>query len=67
MQIPRLFSTSRARTVWAACLGLLLLFWAIMMFWLDHEPALFDPVANSARHAQAHGHEVVTGTLRPQP
>ena len=61
MQIARLFSTSRARTVWAACLGLLLLLWASMMFWLDHEPALFDPVASSASHAQAHGHEVVTG------
>lgn len=61
MQITRFFSTSRARTVWAACLGLLLLFWAILMFWLDHEPTLFDPAASSARHAQAHGHEVVTG------
>ena len=61
MQIARFFSTSRARTVWAACLGLLLLLWASMMFWLDHEPALFDPVASSASHAQAHGHEVVTG------
>ena len=61
MQIARLFSTSRARTVWAACLGLLLLLWASMMSWLDHEPALFDPVASSASHAQAHGHEVVTG------
>jgi len=61
MHIAQIFSTSRARTVWVACVALLLLLWAIMMFWLDHEPALFDPAAISARHAQAHAHAVVTG------
>lgn len=32
-----------------------------MMWWYNHEPALFDPVAASQRHAQAHGHRIVTG------
>jgi hypothetical protein len=61
MQITVLFSTPRARTAWAVCLGLLLLSWAIMMFWFNHEPDLFDPVERSASHAEAHAHKVVTG------
>jgi hypothetical protein len=32
-----------------------------MMFWLNHEPALFDAVERSHTHATAHGHELVTG------
>jgi len=61
MQITALFTTPRARTVWVVCLGLLLGFWAIMMFWLNHEPDLFDPVERSAGHAELHAHKVVTG------
>lgn len=61
MHISALFSTPRARTVWAVCLGLLVLSWAIMMFWFNHEPDLFDPVERSATHADAHAHKVVTG------
>ena len=61
MQITSLFSTPRARTVWAVGLGLLLLSWAIMMFWFNHEPDLFDPLERSVSHAEVHAHEVVTG------
>jgi hypothetical protein len=35
------------------CLGL--------MWWYNDEPALFDPVQESRRHAEAHGHGMVTG------
>ncbi len=34
-----------------------------MMFWLNHEPALFDPLEQGRAHARAHGHSVVTGTI----
>ncbi len=32
-----------------------------MMFWLNHEPALFDPVERNRAHAEQHGHRPVTG------
>ena len=31
------------------------------MFWLNHEPAHFNPIQRATVHAQAHGHQVVTG------
>jgi hypothetical protein len=61
MHITTLFSTPRARTFWALCLAVLLLSWAIMMFWFNHQPDLFDPLERSTNHAQAHAHRVVTG------
>jgi len=33
-----------------------------MMFWYNTEPPLFDPVARTRLHVQAHGHTLVTGT-----
>lgn len=33
----------------------------IAMFWLNHEPPLFDPVERSQAHAAAHGHTPVIG------
>ena len=32
------------------------------MFWLNHEPALFDPIERARLHAQEHNHADVTGT-----
>lgn len=32
-----------------------------LMWWFNHEPALFDPAEESRRHAEAHGHAIVTG------
>jgi hypothetical protein len=32
-----------------------------MMFWLNHEPPLFDPVERSRAHAQENGRSLVTG------
>jgi len=46
---------------WLAIPAALLLIWAAMMFWLDHEPSLFDVQEQSRVHAAAHDHAVVTG------
>ncbi len=35
----------------------------ISMFWLNHEPELFDPIERAQLHAQVHGHASVTGVL----
>ncbi|HLF31971.1 MAG TPA: DUF2333 family protein [Xanthomonadales bacterium] len=55
------FNTRQARLIWAAIPAAILLCWAIMMFWLNHEPELFDPAERSASHAAGHGHALVTG------
>jgi hypothetical protein len=51
----------RARWFWIAVAAVVLLFWGIMMFWLNHEPPLFDPAERSATHAAEHTHALVTG------
>ena len=33
-----------------------------LMFWYNHEPALFDPIERVQMHADKHGHADVTGT-----
>ena len=33
----------------------------VMMFFLNHEPPAFNPIAKATLHAQDHGHQVVTG------
>jgi len=33
----------------------------VMMFFLNHEPPAFNPIARATLHAQDHGHQVVTG------
>jgi len=50
----------RLRTI-AVILGLLVAASAGLMFWIDHEPALFDPVARASQRAAAGGHELTTG------
>jgi len=40
----------------------LLVICAGMMFWLNREPDMFDPIERAKLHAQAHGHANVTGT-----
>jgi len=39
----------------------LLLLCAVLMFWFNHEPDLFDPVERARLHAEAHNHADVTG------
>jgi hypothetical protein len=53
--------TNRAKILWFGIPSALLLICAIMMFWLNYEPPLFNPIAKATVHAQKHGHQVVTG------
>jgi hypothetical protein len=53
--------TTLSRTLWIGIPSALLLICAVMMFWLNHEPPLFNPVARATVYAQEHGHQVVTG------
>ncbi|MGB5810494.1 MAG: DUF2333 family protein, partial [Polyangiales bacterium] len=50
-----------ARKFWVAVPVVVLIVWGIMMFWLDREPDLFDPLERSKAHALEHGHKLVTG------
>jgi hypothetical protein len=53
--------SQRARILWIAVPSVLLLLCLVAMFFLNHEPPEFNPVARATLHAQAHGHQVVTG------
>jgi len=53
--------TTRARILWIGIPSALLLICAAMMFWLNNEPPVFNPIARATVHAQEHGHQVVTG------
>jgi hypothetical protein len=50
-----------ARTLWIAVPSTLLLLCLAAMFYLNHEPPPFNPISRATIHAQAHGHQVVTG------
>ena len=50
------------RKIWIAVPSALLIICALMMFWFNHEPDLFDPVERARLHAEVHGHADVTGT-----
>ena len=52
---------TKARILWIGIPSALLLICAVMMFWLNYEPPVFNPVAKATVHAQEHGHQVVTG------
>ncbi len=49
------------RKIWIAVPIVLVVICAGMMFWLNHEPEMFDPVERTKLHADIHGHTVVTG------
>lgn len=51
----------RARALWISIPSALVLICLVMMFFLNNEPPLFNPIARATLHAQAHGHQVVTG------
>ena len=53
--------TTRARILWFGIPSALLLLCAAMMYWLNDEPPLFNPIARATVHAQEHGHQVVIG------
>ena len=51
----------RARILWLAVPSVLVLLCLVGMFFLNHEPPPFNPISRATVHAQAHGHQVVTG------
>jgi len=62
--MPKLFSTplsTPARTLWIAVPSILVVLCLAAMFYLNHEPAPFEPAVRASVHAQTHGHQVVTG------
>jgi hypothetical protein len=53
--------SDKARVLWMGVPTLLVVVTLVAMFFLNHEPPTFNPVARATLHAQAHGHQVVTG------
>jgi hypothetical protein len=53
--------SDRARLLWAGIPTLLVVATLVAMFFLNHEPPRFNPIARATLHAQEHGHQVVTG------
>jgi len=53
--------SQRARVLWISIPSALILLCLVMMFFLNHEPPPFNPIARATLHAQEHGHQVVTG------
>jgi hypothetical protein len=53
--------SQRARVLWISIPAALVLLCLVSMFFLNHEPAAFNPVGRASLHAQDHGHQVVTG------
>lgn len=53
--------SQRARILWITVPSLLVAFCLVGMFFLNHEPPLFNPAGRATLHAQNHGHQVVTG------
>lgn len=51
----------RARALWISIPVFLVLLCLVMMFYLNHEPPAFNPMATATLHAQEHHHKVVTG------
>ena len=51
----------RARALWISIPASLVLLCLVMMFFLNHEPPAFNPMATATLHAQEHHHKVVTG------
>jgi hypothetical protein len=58
--LHRLIGTGTRRIVTLSLLGVVLLC-AAMMFWLNEEPARFDPIARAEVRAAKLGHEMVPG------
>lgn len=53
--------SDRARLLWAGIPTLLVIGLLVAMFFLNHEPPPFNPIARATLHAQEHRHQVVTG------
>jgi hypothetical protein len=53
--------STRARVIWITVPTVLVVGCLAGMFFLNHEPAPFNPSGRATLHAQAHGHQLVTG------
>jgi len=53
--------SQRARILWISIPSALVLICLVAMFFLNHEPPSYNPIARATLHAQEHGHQVVTG------
>ena len=53
--------SDRARLLWFGIPSLIVVATLTAMFFLNHEPEPFNPIARATLHAQAHGHKVVPG------
>jgi hypothetical protein len=53
--------SKRARILWIAVPSTLFLLCLFGMYFFNHEPPPFSPVSRATIHAQAHGHQLVTG------
>ncbi|MEE4293403.1 MAG: DUF2333 family protein [Xanthomonadales bacterium] len=53
--------SDKARILWIGIPSLLVVATLVAMFFLNHEPPRYNPIARATLHAQEHGHQVVTG------
>ncbi len=53
--------SDKARVLWIGVPSLLVVATLVAMFFLNHEPEPYNPIARATLHAQEHGHQVVTG------
>lgn len=51
----------KSRALWIGIPSALVLICLVMMFFLNYEPPLFNPIARATVHAQTDHHQVVTG------
>lgn len=51
----------KTRSLWIGIPSVLVFICLVMMFFLNHEPPPFNPIAAATLHAQEHHHKVVTG------
>ena len=53
--------SDKARVLWIGVPSLLVIAILVAMFFLNHEPPAFNPIARATLNAQEHGQQVVTG------
>ena len=53
--------SDKSRVLWFGVPVLLVIAVLVAMFFLNHEPPTYNPIARATLHAQEHGHQVVTG------
>ena len=59
--------SDKVRLLWIGVPALLVVATLVAMFYLNHEPEIYNPIARATLHAQEHGHQVVTGYTTTTP